>query len=49
MTLTPSRYVINSKLTKAWLCVQNLGNEEFMKGNFTEALDLYSRAISIND
>lgn len=28
---------------------QNLGNEEQMKGNFAEAIELYTRAIELKD
>ena len=56
MIQTPSRWVstLDSKSSQAnqfrdRSFEQNLGNEEFMKGNFTEAIDFYSRAIEIND
>jgi tetratricopeptide (TPR) repeat protein len=28
--------------------LQNLGNEEFQRGNYQEAIELYSKAIEIN-
>jgi len=29
--------------------LKSLGNEEFQKGNFTEAIEFYTKAIEIND
>lgn len=29
--------------------LKNMGNEEFMKGNYETAIELYSKAIQLND
>lgn len=38
----------NTRTVSSYLW-QNLGNEEQMKGNFAEAIELYTRAIELKD